>query len=109
MALSIDLCISTCGLNPCNEVFEKTLIQLMEDIRCDRAVDVDKRQIFPEHTLNRFDSCLSACFSEFGSPFINGVESVDDFLGVVRLKITLPLVNLVAWGRTDRTVTGLHQ
>ena len=54
MAPSINLCISTCSLNPCNEMFEKTLIQLAEDIRCDRAVDVNKRDIFPRNALNRF-------------------------------------------------------
>ena len=100
-ASSINLCISTYSPNPRNEMFEKTLIQLIKDIGCDRVVDVDERQIFSEHTLNRFDSCISRCLGEFSSTFINGVESINGFLGVMRLKITLPLTNLIMWGRTD--------
>ena len=108
-APSIDLCISTCSPNPCNEVFEKTLIQLVEDIGHDRVVDVDKRKIFPKNTLNRFDSCISACLGEFSSSFINGVESFDDFLGVVRLEITFPVIDVIMWCRIDGTSTSLHQ
>jgi hypothetical protein len=88
-------------------MFEKALIQLMENIGRDRAVDVDKRQIFPEHALNRFDSCISTCLGEFSSSFINGIKSIDDFLGVARLEITLPLANLITWGRTDGTIPSL--
>ena len=56
-----------------------------------------------------FNSCISTCLDKFCSPFINRFESINDFLGVARLKITLLLVNLIMWGRTIGTVTDLYQ
>ena len=96
MAPSIHLCISTCSLDPPDEMFEKALIQLMQDVRCDGAVDVNIRKVFPENALDRLDSCISTCLSEFSSPFINGIESFSDFLGITRLKNTIPVADVIS-------------
>ena len=108
-APSINLCISTYSLNPQNQMLEKALIQLMENIRHDRAVDVNKRQIFPKHALNKFNSCICTCLGEFGSPFINSVERFNYFVGVTRLEINLSVVTLIVQGRTDGTIASLQQ
>ena len=68
-----------------------------------------KGRFFQKKALNRFDSCISTCLGEFAGSFINGVESFNDFLGVARLKITFPVINVVVWFRTDGTITGLDQ
>jgi len=86
-------------------MFEQPLIQLMQDVGHDRAVDVDIGKVFPENALDRLDSGISACFGEFSSPFIDGVESFNDFLGVTRLKNTIPLAYLISQCRTDGTST----
>jgi hypothetical protein len=104
---SINLCISTCSPNPCNEMFEKTLIQLMEDIRCDGVVDVSKRKFFSKNTLNRFDSCISICFGEFRCSLIDGIESFNVFLSVTRLEITFPVIDVIVWCRTNGTITSI--
>ena len=77
-------------------MFEQPLIQLMQDVGRDRAVDVDIGKVFPENTLDRLDSCISTCLGEFGSPFIDGVESFCDFLGVTRFKDTIPVANVIS-------------
>ena len=90
-------------------MFEKTLIQLMQDVRCDRAVDVDVRKVFPENALDRLDPCLNACLGKFHSSFINGVESFSNLLGIMRLKNTIPVANVVLGCRTDGTCTSFNQ
>ena len=108
-APSIDLCISAYSPNPPNEMFQQPLIQLMQDVGCDRAVDVEVVKVFPENTLDRLNSCFSACLREFSSPFIDGIESFSNFLGIVRLVNTFPIAYLILWRRTDGTSTSLHQ
>ena len=68
----------------------------MQDVGCDGVVDVDVRKVFPENALDRLDSCISTCLGEFGSPFIDGVESFHDFLGIARLKNTIPVANVIS-------------
>ena len=81
----------------------------MKDIGCDRAVDVNEGKIFPEHTLNRFDSCFGACFGEFGGSSVNRTERFDDLLHVARLKLTFLVTDILAWRRADRTIAIFDQ
>ena len=76
----------------------------MKNVGCDRAVDVDERKIFPEYTLNGFDSHISACFGEFHGSFVNRIESFNDLLRVVRLKVTFPVTDVLVWCRADGTI-----
>ena len=68
----------------------------MQDVGCDGAVDVNVRKLFPENALDRLDSCISTFLVEFRSPFINGVESFRNFLGITRLKNTIPVADVVS-------------
>ena len=81
----------------------------MQDVGHDRAVDVDIGKVFPKNTLDRLDFCISTCLGEFSSPFINRVESFNNFLGVARLKDTFPVAYLISRCRTDGTHPSLHQ
>ena len=65
MTLSINFCIATCSPNPSDEMLQKSLVQLVQDIRGNGAVDVNEGKIFPKYTLDGFDSNTCTGLHEF--------------------------------------------
>jgi hypothetical protein len=57
-ATSIDLVVSIGSFDPVKQIFEDTLIKLMEDVGRYRAVDVYKREITPKWLSHGLDAQL---------------------------------------------------
>lgn len=77
-AASVDFCLPNSLANPFDDMFENPLIKLMENIGCDRLVYVEKRQVLPKRSLDRFDVNVFARFSKLGRPSSYLVECIED-------------------------------
>lgn len=73
---------STAGINlsctksrdkPTDKVLDDTLIELMEDVRCDRLVDIDIREILPEGSNDWFNTSGGTCSKKASWVIIKGV------------------------------------
>jgi hypothetical protein len=74
----VEFIASECCLEPIEEVLDEALIELMQDVRGDRGVNVDKWKVFPEGMLDGLDSSIPTCILELKWPLVNLHERLKD-------------------------------
>jgi hypothetical protein len=70
---SINFCMATCSPNPTDEMFHKSLVQLVQDIRRYGAVNVNEGKIFSKYALDRLDSSTCTGLRKFRCPLVNEI------------------------------------
>ena len=103
--LSINFCITTYSPNPRDEMLQKSLVQLVQDIGGYGAINVNEGKVFPKYTLDRFDSSTCAGLREFSHALVDRIESFYDFVSIPWLQDAFPISNFIAWCWTDGTFT----
>lgn len=105
MTPSIYFCIATYSPNPSDEMLQKSLIQLVQDIGGYGAVNVNEGKILPKYTLDRFDSSTCTGLCKFGCTLVDRIESFYDFVSIPWLQDAFLISNFIAWCWADGTFT----
>jgi len=68
--------------DPCNQVLQNTLVELVENIRCDWSIDVDIEKVLPEVMGDRFQANLRTVSEEICRVILKGVNSGENSIQV---------------------------
>ena len=74
----VDLSLAVRFLEPRDEMFDYTLVQLVEDVGGDRVEDIRIRKLFPERMEKGFDSGILAGTGECARPIVEGGEGIEN-------------------------------
>lgn len=73
LIVGINFCCTKSRDEPTHKVLDDTLEELMEDVRCDRPVDIDIREILPEWSNNWFDTSRGTCLKKASWVIVKGI------------------------------------
>jgi hypothetical protein len=104
-ASRIDFRLAVSLFDPCDEVLDHPLVQLVQYVGCNRSKDVCVGQLFPEWVNNWFYSDRHACLRICCTTLIQGIECGEDVLQMagrgVRITVTkIFMLRLAFWAIT---------
>jgi hypothetical protein len=101
----INFCFATYGPNPSNQMLQKSLVQLVQDIWGYGVVDVNKGKNFPKYALDRFDSSTCAGLCKCSCALFNRIKGFYVFVSIPWLTDSFSISNLIVWCWADGTFT----
>ena len=93
---SIDFCCAINANDPAKDVFNHPLIQLMQKIGCDGAVDVNVWQLFPEGVDNGFNAFILTGLGKFFRIRSNRFKRMQDSCKVSKPQLGRCITKLIA-------------
>lgn len=108
VTLCIDLIFAISCLKPPNEVFDNTLVQLVQDIGCDQEINVGVQKVGPEQRDDRLDPSLHAGLGESLQAFAQHADGIENIFKITKIACAVCVIaDVCAVNRTLQTFTGL--